>query len=129
MQHNPSHVPLLAGFLDPPSFAEQARVERAMAAIANRGAALGRVVAGDSVAALRPEAFRADETLWGGPPGDPDTLLYFAGDRDAAAMASLAARFGLADRFAVSGTRLRVVTDRPAAALGALAPLLAPARR
>jgi hypothetical protein len=129
MQHNPSHVPLLAGFLDPPSFAEQARVERAMTAIVDRGPAFGRLVAGDSVASLRPEAFRADETLWGGPPDVPDTLLYFAGDRDAAAMAALAARFGLADRFAVAGTPMRVVTDRPAAALGALAPLLAPATR
>lgn len=127
VQHNPSHVPLFAGFLDPPSFAEQARIERAMAAIADRGASLGRVVAGDSVAALRPETFRADETLWGGPQSHADTLLYFAGDRDAAAMASLAARFGLAGRFAVSGTPMRLVTDRTAATLGGLAPLLAPA--
>jgi hypothetical protein len=129
MQHNPSHVPLFAGFLDPPSFAEQARVERAMSAIADRGASLGRVVAGDSVAALRPDSFRADETLWGGPHGDPDTLLYFAGDRDAAAMASLAARLGRPERFAVAGTPMRVVTDRPLASLGALAPLLSPAPR
>lgn len=129
MQHNPSRVPVLAGFLDPPSFAEQARVEDAVAAIAARGSALGRVVAADSIAALRPDSFRADETLWGGPPADPDTLLYFAGDRDAAAMATLAARFHLVGHFVVAGTPIRVVTDRPAASLGALAPLLTSAPR
>jgi hypothetical protein len=128
-QHDPSHLPLVAGFADPPSFAEQARVERAIAAIHRDHAALGRVLAGDSVAALRPGEFAREETFWDGPPGRRDTLLSFAGDRDAKAIADLAAASGLARNYAVAGTPIRIVTDRRPADLPALAPLLEPAAR
>jgi hypothetical protein len=128
-QHDPTQIPLIAGFTDPPSFAEEARVDRAMAAIHADRAALRRVLAGDSVASLRPEEFRRNETFWDGPPGRRDSLLYFAGDRDAAAMARLAAASGLTRRYAIAGTPIRLVTDRKAAELPALAPLLRPSAR
>jgi hypothetical protein len=125
-QHDPTHVPLVAGFTDPPSFAEQGRVERAMSAIDADHDALGRVLAGDSVAALRPERFRRAETFWDGPQGRRDSLLYFVGDRDAKAMAALAAASGLTRAYAIAGTPIRLVTDRRLADLPALAPLLSP---
>lgn len=124
-QHDPSHVPLIAGFADPPSFAQQARIERAMTAIERDRAALGRVLAGDSVASLRPDDFRRDETFWDGPPGHRDTLLYFAGDRDTGAIAAIAAASHLARTYTIAGTPIRIATDRPIASLPALAPLLA----
>ncbi|MGH6988372.1 MAG: hypothetical protein ACREFD_12745 [Stellaceae bacterium] len=126
-QHDPTHIPLLAGFTDPPAFAEQARVEQAMTAIAADHAALGRVLAGDSVASLKPEAFHRDETWWDGPPGRRDSLLYFAHDRDAARMARLAKASGLARRYAVAGTPIRLWTDRRPAQLPRLGRLLKPA--
>ena len=123
-QHNPGRIPLFAGFAAPPSFAEQARVERAVTAIHRDHAALGRVLAGDSVAALRPQEFRRDETFWDGPPGRRDTLLSYAGDRDAKAIDDLAAASGLTETYTVAGTPIRIVTDRHPADLPALAPLL-----
>ncbi len=125
-QHDPARIPLIAGFVDPPSLADQARVESAMAAVHRDHAALGRVLAGDSIAALRPQEFRRDETFWDGPPGQRDSLLYFAGDRDARAMGALAAASGLTRIFAVTGTPIRIVTDRRPGELPALAPLLSP---
>jgi hypothetical protein len=125
-QHDPARIPIIAGFTDPPSFAEQARVERAMAAIHADHAAFGRLLAGDSVAALAPEQFVGDETLWAGPPGRRDSLLYFAHDRDAAEMRKLAAASGLTRRYAVAGTPIRLVTDRNRAQLPTLGPQLRP---
>jgi hypothetical protein len=128
-QHDPSCVPLWIGFTDPPPFAEQARVERAMAAIDRDRDALGRVLAGDGVASLRPEAFARDETFWVGPPGKRDTILYFAGGRDARSVAALAAASGLKENYIGAGTPIRIVTNRRREALPALAPLLQPGGR
>ena len=128
-QHDPGHVPLPGGFVDPPSFAQQARVEQAVAAIPHDRAMLGRMLAADSIASLRPEEFRGEETFWAGPPARRDTLFYFAGDRDAAAIAALAAASRLTRRYAVRGTPIRIVTDRPLEGLPALGPLLVPSAR
>ncbi len=125
-QHNPSHIPIWRGFTDPPALAEQANVERAMAAIHADHGLLGRLLAGDSVTSLRPDEFRRSETLWGGPPGRRDTLLYFADDGDARSLAALAAESGLSRTYAISGTPMRIITDAKPADLPAVGPLLQP---
>ena len=123
-QHNPTGVPLWRGLTDPPGLAAQMRVERAMTAILADHAALHRVLASDSIASLRPDGFRRDEVLLDERSGKPDTVLYFAGDRQSRAVVASAAESGLRYAYEIAGTPIRIVTDVPPAELPALGPLM-----
>jgi hypothetical protein len=127
-QHDPSHMPLLAGMTQPADFAEEARVDRAVTALRAAHPVLGRVLAADSVVSLDPLGYRRDETFWSGDQGSADTVLYFADDRDRAAVATAIAHAALDRRYAVAGTPLRIASNRDLSALPALGALLDPDR-
>lgn len=124
-QPNPTGVPLWSGFTNAPILAEQSRVELAMAAIHADHAKLGRVLAGGSIVSLKPSAFRYDETFLNGPPKARDTVIFFAGDRDSKASASVAGASGLKRHYAISGTPIRLITNVEAAQLPKVGALLA----
>jgi signal transduction histidine kinase len=125
---NPSGTRIWEGFTDPPAIMEQARVEQAATAILADRSRMGRILAGGSIAALRPWGFRPDETFQEAPPGLPDTLVNFSNDRDQKAIADLAAMSGLGRIYAVPGTPIRVITNREASDFPALGPLLTASR-
>ncbi len=125
-QHDPSGAPLWRGFTDPPSLAEQGKVERAMDAIRADHAALGRLTASDSLVALRPREFQRGETFLEPPPASVDTVLGFAGDRQARSLTAQAMASHLHNAYAVSGTPIELMTDVDASRLPRLRPLLRP---
>jgi hypothetical protein len=125
-QHDPSREPLWRGFTDPPSLAEQGRVERAMDAIRADHTALGRLAASDSLVALRPREFQRGETSLETPPAKVDTTLGFTGDRQSRGLAALAAVSHLERAYIIPGTPIQVATNADVARLPHLGPLLRP---
>jgi hypothetical protein len=123
-QHNPNGEPLWPGLVAPPSLAMQAKTDRALEAIAADGGRLGRLVASDSVVALRPASFRHDETFLDPNPSPANTVVYFAGERSSSAGLAAAAASRLQRTYVVIGTPLRVATDVDGSALPRLGPLL-----
>lgn len=123
-QPNPTGIPLWSGFTNPPTLAEQSRVESAMAAIHADHAKLGRILAGGSVVSLNPGAFRYDETFLNGPPKARDTVIYFSGDRDSEAIAGVAGASGLRHSYAIGGTPIRLITNVEASDLPAMGSFL-----
>src|SRR5207248_10128102 len=61
-QGNPAHIDLPAGFLALPSEARQAATDQALTQL-GRAAMLGRVAVDESVLALTPEFYRAEQVL------------------------------------------------------------------
>jgi hypothetical protein len=115
-------MPMPDAFLRAPSAAQQTLTDRAVAAIAAAGPALGQLVVDGSVASLSPFAF-ARENIARGAEAPPDTVVFFTDGFDAA---SLSTAPGLTARYIVPGTELHIATNRPAAALRALGiPLVA----
>jgi len=124
-QPNPTGIPLWSGFTNPPTLAEQSRVQLTMAAIHADHSKLGRILAGGSIASLNPGEFRYDETFLNGPPTTRDTLIFFAGDRDSEAIAGVASASGLRHHYAVSGTPMRIITNIKLSDLPAMGALVA----
>ena len=128
VQHNPNHEPLWPALVTPPSLAAQIKIDRAIDAIAADDRRLGRLLASDSVVALKPDAFRRDETFLVPETGRQDTVVYFAGDRNDRAALAIVAASRLRRTYVISGTPLRIATDVGCSTLPTLGPLLAVAR-
>jgi hypothetical protein len=130
-QYNPGNMDLLAGMLSPPSRERQAATDRALALLAQVKPGLGKVIADTSVVALAPDDFRPDQTIPRADDVQPekvthaDTVILFAGGIEADAARQIAEATGLKDHYRVPGTAIRIATDRPLAAFGPLASLLA----
>jgi hypothetical protein len=125
-QANPGRIELPAGFLSPPSLIRQHATDRAMAALVQSKAELGRVFVDGSVLALAPDGYVLGETVWGGK-GRPDTVIYFMQgyEADVARRIADAARLDL--HYQVPGTSIRLATDRPITPASPLAALVAAA--
>jgi len=115
--YDPGRITLPEAFLNPPSAAQQIQTDRAVAAIAAARPVLGRLVVDRSVAALLPLAFNSDE-IAGMAEGPADTVVFLAHGFDAA---RLARKPGLPVSASVSGTALKIMTDRTEATLRDLA--------
>ena len=124
-QYNPGHLDLPQAFVAPPSAVLQAATDEAIREFVASKPAFGSVLVDGSIAGLAPNAFRWSETVQGRGPGRPDTVLYFAGGYESDKARGLATAAGLARRYRLAGTAIRLATDRAPPA--SLAPLLAPA--
>ena len=114
--HDPGQLPIPQAFFDPPSFAQQAATDRAVAAIGAARPALGRLLVGNSIAALAPNEFAqaevpfllGDGTEGGGATDAPDTVVFFTDDYDARQLRPIADAAGLANRYSVPGTQIHI---------------------
>jgi hypothetical protein len=124
-QHNPTHTDLQAGFYSLPSLSNEAATEQALRGLAG-ARQLGATLVDQSVLALVPDFCRAAEfTSWAGH-NKPDSILYFANgfENDLARKTSVEA--GLNRVYEVSGTQIRLATNRPIEEFRGLAPLRSP---
>ena len=111
--HNPTHIDLPVGFLSPPSLSRQAATEQALEGLAG-SKELGRTLVDQSVLALIPELYRAEDILSSEEPHDePDSIVYFAGGFENVLATEKAAQAGLKHIYGVSRTQLRIATNRP----------------
>jgi hypothetical protein len=123
-QYNPGRL-TLADLFRPPSLARQAKTERAVARLVRSKPALGKLLAGTGVVALAPDDFAPGERLPRQRPAGPvDTVVYFVHGYDADDARRLALARGLDRRYRVSGTAIRIASDRPIAAGAPIADLL-----
>ncbi len=123
-QHNPSRIPLWSGFTDRVSAAERRATDQAIAAIVRDRARLGRLAVSNGVASLSPRDFQVADVE---PPfgsGPHDTVIDMGDRYNSDEMRALAARSGLSHVCTVSGTHIRVATNRNLADLVFLSPLL-----
>jgi hypothetical protein len=109
--HNPTHMALPMGFVSPPSIARQATMDRALERLAG-AQELGPTLVDQSVLALVPEFYRAQNILSGASHIDPDSIIFFAGGFESARAREIAAQAGLEGEYEVAGTPLRVVTNQ-----------------
>lgn len=122
-RHNPGHLPVPAAFLHLPDFAQQTRMDHAIAGIAAARPLLGKLRADNSVAAIVPGLFRRGEVELTPGMGNeamaarPDTLVYMTGGYDADDLLALAAAIGLTRRHAVPGTPIHLITRRDLTAI------------
>jgi hypothetical protein len=121
-QGNPTHIDLPAGFLALPSEARQAATDQALAQL-GRAAMLGRVAVDESVLALTPEFYHAEELLSVTAERDLDSVIYFEHGFQSQLARETAAVAGLDHLYLVPGTEIRVATKRPIAGPSGL-PLL-----
>lgn len=130
--HDPGRLPLQA-FFNPPSSAQQAATDRAVAAISAARPMLGRLLVDNSLAALAPNGFAQEEVpfLQGNEtaPNDattsPDTVIFFAEGYDAQRLRAIAEAAGLTRRYAMPGTQLHLATRQRLEAIPSLASLVA----
>lgn len=109
--HNPTHMALPTGFVSPPSIARQAATDWALERLAE-APELGATLVDQSVLALDPEYYRAQNILSGESHVDPDSIIFFAGGFESAHAREIAAQAGLEHEYEVVGTPLRVVTNQ-----------------
>jgi hypothetical protein len=111
--HNPTHIDLPAGFLSPPSLSRQAATEQAVGGLA-ASKQLGRTLVDQSVFALIPELYRAEDVLSPERPyEEPDSIVYFGGGFENVLAREKAVQAGLKHIYGVSRTQLRIATNRP----------------
>jgi hypothetical protein len=110
-QHNPTHIDLPADFVSPPSVARQMATDRALAQLAG-ARELGRAIVDQSVLALVPELYRAEDVLSSGVHVDPDSVIYFADGFESTLARTTAAEAGLERVYAVPGTSIRIASNR-----------------
>ena len=111
-QHNPAHVELPAGFFSPPSLSRQTATEEALKRLAGTSE-LGTTLVDQSVLALVPEMYRADDVLSWGSHGKPDSIIYFDAGFERPLAREKAAQAGLEQIYGVAGTQIRIATNRP----------------
>jgi hypothetical protein len=107
--YNPGRIRFPDAFLHAPSAERQVLTGRAIAAIASGRPALGRLVVDSGVMALLPSAFSRDE-LAGLAKTPADTVVFLTDGFDAE---RLRAAPDLPVRYAVPGTSIRIMTNRP----------------
>ena len=118
-QGNPAHIELPAGFLALPSEARQASTDQALTQL-GQATMLGRVAVDESVLALTPEFYRAEEVLSVTAERDFDSVIYFAHGFQSLFARETAAVAGLDHLYKVPGTEIRVATKRPVTWLSGL---------
>jgi hypothetical protein len=114
--HDPGRLPLPRAFWDPPSRAQQAATDGAVAAISAARPMLGRLLVDNSVAAIAPNGFTQSEVPFlqgdGTAPGEattsPDTVIFFAEGYDARRLRAIADAAGLTRRYAIPGTQIHM---------------------
>jgi hypothetical protein len=109
--YDPGHIALPEAFLHAPSARQQRLTDDAIAAVVAARPVLGRLVVDNSIAALAPLAF-AHQEIAGWEEAPADTVVFLADGFDAA---RLLAAPGLTLRYAVPGTEVRIMTNRPEA--------------
>jgi hypothetical protein len=72
---------------------------------------LGTTLVDQSVLALVPELYRAQDILSGESHADPDSIIFFAGGFESTLAREMAAQAGLEREYEVAGTPIRVVTN------------------
>jgi hypothetical protein len=126
-------LPLPQAFWDPPSRAQQAATDRAVAAISAARPMLGRLLVDNSVAALAPHGFAQAEVpfLQGNQtaPGEvtalPDTVVFLAEGYDARRLRAIADTAGITRRYAMPGTKIHLAVRQGLDEIPALADLVA----
>jgi hypothetical protein len=111
-QYNPGGLGFPASLVSPPSLARMDATERAIAALSRSKPMLGNLVIDDSVLALAPDDFERGETLLASTHAPPDTAVYFEQGYGAEAVRAMAAAADLSRHYRVSGTSIRLATDR-----------------
>jgi hypothetical protein len=110
-QHNPTHINLPADFVSRPSVARRVATDRALAQLAG-AKELGTVIVDESVLALVPELYRAENLLFSEGHVDPGSVIYFADGFESALARETAVQAGLERVYAVPGTSIRIASNR-----------------
>jgi hypothetical protein len=134
--HDPGRLPLPQAFWDPPSRAQQAATDRAVAAISAARPMLGRLLVDNSIAALAPNGFVQGEVpfLWGNGTApsaattSPDAVVFFAEGYDAPRLRAIADAAGLTKRYSMPGTQIRLAARQSLEDVPLLADLVAAAQ-
>ncbi len=134
--HDPGQLPLPRAFWDPPSRAQQAATDRAVAAMSAARPMLGRLLVDNSVAALAPNGFAREEVPFlqgdGAAPGEAtisaDTVAFFAEGYDARRLRAIADAAGLTRRYAMPGTEVHLAARQRLEDVPSLAGLVAAER-
>jgi hypothetical protein len=109
--HNPTGIDLPADFVSLPSLPRQAATDRALAQLAH-ARELGTEIVDQSVLALVPEFYRAEDQLSVRSRLDPDSVVYFAEGFESGLAKKRAAEAGLGRLYAVPGTSIRIASNR-----------------
>lgn len=112
-QQNPNKTGLTESLAPPPRPAQQLRIEQAAAMIGEQRAKLGNLVVDDGVVSLSLDGFRPEETFYPGMDRQIDTVAYFAGAFRMPEVTAAIARHGLTEHYAISGTPIRIASNRP----------------
>lgn len=131
--HDPGQLPLPRAFWDPPSRAQQAATDRAVAAMRAARPMLGRLLVDNSVAALDPNAFAQKEVPFlqgnGTAPREAitsaDTVVFFAEGYDAPRLRAIADAAGLTRRYAMPGTQIHLAARQRLEDVASLAGVVA----
>lgn len=131
--HDPGRLPLPQAFWDPPSRAQQAATDRAVAAISAARPMLGRLLVDNSVAALAPHGFaqgevpflQGNQTVPGEVTALTDTVVFFAEGYDARRLRAIADTAGLTRHYAIPGTKIHLAVRQGLDEIPALADLVA----
>jgi hypothetical protein len=131
--HDPGRLPLPQAFWDPPSRGRQAATDGAVAAISAARPVLGRLLVGNSIAALAPNGFTQTEVpfLQGNQEApsetiaSPDTVVFFADGYDAGRLRAIADAAGLTKRYSMPGTQVRLASRQRLEEVPSLANLVA----
>jgi hypothetical protein len=124
VQHNPNHVSFAATFAPPPSLATMRTVAQAVAALSDAQGALGTTLVDSGVASLAPDGFARAQAFWDEAAPGIDTIVFFANGFEAAQARRRAESGSLAWRYAITGTPIRIATDREPGQMPALAGLV-----
>jgi hypothetical protein len=131
--HDPGRLPLPQAFWDPPSRAQQAATDRAVAALSAARPMLGRLLVDNSIAALAPNGFAQREVPFlqgtGTAPSEatpsPDTVVFFTEGYDAQRLRAIADAAGLTRRYVVPGTQIHLAARQRLEDVSLLADLVA----
>jgi hypothetical protein len=119
---NPTHLALPTGFVSPPSIGRQAATDRELQRL-GRAQELGTTLVDESVIAIVPELYRAENILSAENHLDPDSIIFFAEGFESALAREAAVKAGLDHEYEVPETPIRVVSNRPLRGLDASAGL------
>jgi hypothetical protein len=116
--HNPTHIAFPTGFVSLPSFARQAAMDQALARLAG-AQELGTTLVDQSILALIPEKYTAENILSGESHLNPDSIIFFANGFESTLARQAAALAGLAIEYQVSGTPIHIATNHSLSGLEA----------
>jgi hypothetical protein len=117
-------VSFAATFAPPPSLAAMRSVAQAVAGLSDAQGALGTILVDNGVASLAPDGFARAQAFWDEAPPGIDTIVFFADGFEAGAALRRADSGGLARRYAIAGTPIRIATNRAPGQMPGLAGLV-----